>query len=342
MARTLPRPVVKSEALALEIRRLSVHLNLANRVNEAVSDVSLAIDRGGALGLVGESGSGKTLTAMASIDLLPPVAKIAGGSIMIGGTNVVNASRPVLRRLRGSEVGVVFQDPLSALNPAIRVGEQIAERIRHVRGSDRRTAMRRTIELLEIVGIPDPSRRARHYPHQFSGGMRQRIMFALAISCDPAVLIADEPTTSLDVTTQAQIMSLVAELRSELEIALLFISHDIALVGAVCDQIAVMYAGQIVELGPSRSVLEAPQHPYTRALLEAIPDSEIYRDDLAVIPGLPPAPGSFSAGCRFGPRCAFHNPDVCDSKVELKQVDAVEVRCARLAELPPWERQHRG
>ena len=342
MARSVTSPTVQSETLALDIRRLSVHLNVADRVEEVVSDVSLTIGRGGSLGLVGESGSGKTLTALASIDLLPSVARITGGEVKIGGTDVVGASRSVLRSLRGSEVGVVFQDPLSGLNPALRVGEQIAERIRYVRGLDRRPAMKRTVELLEAVGIPEPSDRARHYPHQFSGGMRQRIMFAVAISCDPALLIADEPTTSLDVTTQAQILRMVADLRSDLELALLFISHDIALVGAVCDQIAVMYAGQVVELGPSRTVLQSPQHPYTRALLEAIPDSEVHREDLAVIPGLPPAPGSFPAGCRFGPRCAYHRPDVCDSKIELAYFGAVEVRCARVGELPEREPQRRG
>jgi oligopeptide/dipeptide ABC transporter ATP-binding protein len=302
-----------------------------------VRDVSLAIEPGRTLALVGESGSGKSVTSLAVMGLLPPQAQVRG-RILLDGSDLLALREEQMRAVRGTRIGMIFQEPMTALNPVMRVGDQIAEAVlahssahlsirssdpmRHSdvvdRGAaslsrDRVCSMRRitkseawnlALQSMRDVGIPDHERRARDYPHQLSGGQRQRIMIAMAIVNRPELLIADEPTTALDVTIQAQILELLAQLREKFRLAMLFISHDLAVVSHVADDIAVMYAGSIVELAPARSIFENPVHPYTRGLLSAVPTLKTDRGrQLQTVEGTVPSPGSFAPGCTFAPRC---------------------------------------
>lgn len=278
----------------------------------AVDGVSFTIEAGEALGVVGESGSGKTVTAMAILQLFPITAKVRlSGRIMFEGVDLLRAPRKHLRHVRGGEIGVVFQDPLTSLDPVMPVGDQIAEAIVLHKRVSRAAARGRAIELLERVGIPDAAQRSRDLPDRFSGGMRQRIMIAIAISCDPKLLIADEATTALDATVQAQVLALIDDLRRESGMATMVISHDIGVIAAVCDSAQVMYAGQVAERGRVRSILTASSHPYTTALLHLVPrldHSSHHR--LRPIPGSPPLVAGDAVGCRFAPRCE-HRMDVC-------------------------------
>ena len=273
----------------------------------AVDGVSFELHEGEALGLVGESGCGKSLTALSIVRLVdePPGATAPGSSVRYRGAELVGAPASRLREVRGAEIGFVFQEPMTSLNPVHRVGRQVAETLIAHEGLSRGAARARTRELLARVELPDPDRAARAYPHELSGGMRQRALIAMAIACNPSILIADEPTTALDVTVQAQILELLARLRRETGMALLLISHDLAVVGNVTDRVAVMYAGQIVERGPAADLFRAPAHPYTEGLLRAVPSIERRDRRLAVIPGRVPAPGSWPSACRFHPRCPY-------------------------------------
>jgi oligopeptide transport system ATP-binding protein len=271
----------------------------------AVNGVTFSVAAGELLGVVGESGSGKSVTMMALMGLLPsPPARITGGSILYRGREVRERSAREMRRLRGGEIGFVFQDPMTSLNPVFTVGFQIMEPIRkHLRLS-KRAARVRAAELLDLVGIPDARRRLDDYPHQFSGGMRQRVMIAIALSCEPRVLIADEPTTALDVTIQAQILEIVRGLRQTLGMGIIWITHDLGLVAGIADRVMVMYAGHVVEHGPVGRIFGAPQHPYTRALLATVPSVTGDRvDRLASIEGQPPILMSEPRACPFAPRC---------------------------------------
>jgi oligopeptide/dipeptide ABC transporter ATP-binding protein len=306
----------------------------------AVDGVSFHVDVGERVALVGESGSGKTLTALAIMGLVDPPGRVGGGRITLDGRQLVGLDERQYRAVRGASVGMVFQDPMTALNPAQRVGEQVAESVRvHDSTATRDSARRRAHELLEQVGLPAGAARARDYPHQLSGGMRQRVMLAIALANRPALLLADEPTTALDVTTQAQILDLLDELRREIGLAVLHITHDLGVVAGHAERVVVMYAGRIVEEAPADALFRAPRHPYTRGLLASAPAAAHARPHtrggLPAIPGQPPAPGAVPPGCAFHPRCPFAQPR-CAAAVPPLEVLAPErsVACVRVHELP--------
>lgn len=271
----------------------------------AVDGVSFALDRGRTLCLVGESGCGKTVTALSLLRLLPsPPSRVLGGSVLFDGQDLLALSEKELRAIRGNRAGMIFQDPMSSLNPVMRVGEQMTEGLRLHRGLSAREAGEAAVTMLARVGIPDPEQRVRDFPHQMSGGMRQRVMIGMALICDPALLIADEPTTALDVTVQKQILGLMRSLVESSGSGLLLITHDLGIVAQVADHVAVMYAGRIVEHGASADVLSRPAHPYTRGLLRSRPGAGARRARLDAIPGVVPDLWSLPAGCAFHPRCA--------------------------------------
>jgi len=304
----------------LRVEDLSVEFRTAAGATRVVDSVGFAVPRGGALGIVGESGSGKSMTSLAIMGLLPK-GGTATGSIVFDGKDLLAQRESAMRRIRGDRIAMIFQDPLSSLNPYYTVGVQIAEAYRsHRSGVSARAAKKVAIEAMERVHIHDAARRADHYPHQFSGGMRQRIMIAMAIALDPAVLIADEPTTALDVTVQAQIMALLQELQEERQMGLILITHDLGVVADVADRIAVMYAGRLVETATVHELYAAPAHPYTRGLLESIPRLDQKGQTLAAIGGLPPNLMRIPPGCPFNPRCRMAQ-DVCRTdRPELREV----------------------
>jgi oligopeptide/dipeptide ABC transporter ATP-binding protein len=262
------------------------------------------VGRGEALGLVGESGSGKTMALRSLVGLLPRAARLVGGEILFEGADLATAPAERLRAVRGREISMVFQEPMTALNPVMRVGEQIAEGPLVRLGYGRRRARQRAVELMQTVGIPDAKRRAGAFPHELSGGMRQRVMIAIALSSDPKLILCDEPTTALDVTIQDQILKLLQRLREDLGVGLVFVSHDLAVIAQTCQHVAVMYAGQVVEQGVVRDVFARPLHPYTRALLDSQPAAHHRSGELPVIPGLVPDLTEPPGGCRFAARCA--------------------------------------
>lgn len=269
-----------------------------------VDGVSFSLEKGEILGLVGESGSGKTLTCRAMLRLLPGDGlRIRRGEVRLDGADVLGYDEPRMRALRGREIGMIFQNPASHLNPVMSIGSQIAEGRRIHFGASRREARRDAIEWLRQVGIPDPARRVDNYPHEFSGGMRQRAMIAVALACEPRLLIADEPTTALDVTVQMQVLRLLRDLRDRLGLAVIFITHDLGVVAQTCDRVTVMYAGRLCETGGKREVLAAPRHPYTQGLVTCQPSSDGGAGRMITIPGQPPLAKRFPTGCRFHPRC---------------------------------------
>ena len=272
----------------------------------AVNSISFDLKPGELLGVVGESGSGKSVAMMSLISLLPmPPAEIRNGQVLFDGMDLLQTDEDTLRAVRGAKIGFVFQDPMTSLNPVFTVGFQLMEPLLKHMGMNKRQARARAAELLELVGIPDAPARLRDYPHQFSGGMRQRVMIAIALACDPQVLIADEPTTALDVTIQAQIIELIKELRQKLGMAIVWITHDLGVIAGIADRVVVMYGGQIVEHATVKELFSNPQHPYTRALLETVPSVHGERADrLQVIQGQPPIMGAAPTSCPFAPRCA--------------------------------------
>jgi oligopeptide/dipeptide ABC transporter ATP-binding protein len=291
-----------------------------------VRDVSFHINPGETLGLVGESGSGKSITAFSIMRLLQPPGRVAAGRVVFRGRDLLALSEHDMERVRGADIGLVFQEPMSALDPVMRVGAHIAEALTVHGLATRREARGRAIDLLRAVRIPDADRRIDDYPHQLSGGMRQRVMIAIAIACRPALVIADEPTTALDVTVQAQILDLLRERRDELGLSLLLITHDLGVIAETADRVAVMYAGRIVEEGPVRAIFHDPLHPYTRGLLASIP-GQTTGDRLSAIDGTVPAPGALPPGCAFAPRCPARMP-VCDTMPGPTVVGADrQVRC---------------
>jgi oligopeptide/dipeptide ABC transporter ATP-binding protein len=294
-----------TEKPLLELDRLSTHYVTARgtRVVKAVDEVSLSLRPGETLGVVGESGSGKTTLALSIMRLLPTAAKIVGGALRFDGEDLLAKSPAEMRHIRGKRIAMILQDPMASLNPLFTIGDQVAEPVRVHEGSGRRTAWSRARNLLVDVRIPAPEQRLREYPHQMSGGMRQRIVGAIAISCEPRVLIADEPTTSLDVTIQAQYLRLLRDLQKEHRLALIFITHNLGIVARMCDSVAVMYAGRVIEAGPVRQIFNAPVHPYTQALIESIPRLGGGPTRLTAIDGQPPDLAALPAGCSFQPRC---------------------------------------
>ena len=314
----------------LELRRLSTHYVSARgtRVTRAVDDVTLSLDQGQTLGIVGESGSGKTTLALTLLRMLPPAARVVSGEMLFEGSDLLKKPENEMRRIRGKRIAMILQDPMMSLNPLFTVGDQVAEPIRVHEGTPRRSAWKRATELLKAVRIAAPETRVREYPHQLSGGMRQRIVGAIAISCEPRILIADEPTTSLDVTIQAQYLNLLRDLQRSHNLALIFITHNLGIVAKLCDQVAVMYGGRLVEAGPVKQIYNAPAHPYTRALLESIPRLGDSRQRLAAIDGQPPDPSAPPPGCAFHPRCP-KVIDRCRSEAppEFRVTDTQTSRC---------------
>jgi len=294
----------------LELRNLSTHYVSARgtRVVRAVDEVSLSLEAGSTLGIVGESGSGKSTLALTILRLLPPAARITSGEILFEGEDLRTKSDVEMRRIRGQRIAMILQDPMASLNPLFTIGDQVAEPLRVHEGVGRRGAWSRATDLLKAVRISAPESRVREYPHQMSGGMRQRIVGAIAISCSPRLLIADEPTTSLDLTIQAQYLNLLRDLQRQYELALIFITHNLGIVAKMCDQVAVMYAGRLVEWGPVTRIFDAPAHPYTQALLGSIPRMGDGRERLTAIEGQPPDLAAPPPGCAFHPRC----PQVMD------------------------------
>lgn len=285
----------------LEIRNLKVHFQTEAGVARAVDGVNLTIAPGEVMGLVGESGSGKSVTAMSIMGLIRPPGKVVDGQILFQGKDLLSLAEREMQQLRGGQIAMIFQDPLTTLNPVIRVGEQIIEAIAIHQG--KANAWDKAVRMLELVGISSPERRMMEYPHQLSGGMRQRVMIAIALACHPALLIADEPTTALDVTIQAQILDLMARLQQELNMGILFITHDLGVVAEFCDRVAVMYAGKVVEVGDVKQVLTHPLHPYTRGLLRSIPRLQDTRHRIEPIEGLVPELHMLPPGCAFQDRC---------------------------------------
>jgi oligopeptide/dipeptide ABC transporter ATP-binding protein len=306
----------------LRVRDLRVEFQLARGTLRAVDGVSFDVHPGESLGVVGESGSGKTVALRALVGLLPRDARITGGTVEIGGVEVAAASEARRRELRGTTVSMIFQEPMTALNPVMRVGDQIAEAPLVRLGQSRREAKLRALELMRLVGIPDPARRARAYPHELSGGLRQRVMIAIALSGDPRLVLCDEPTTALDVTIQDQILKLLSGLREELGVALVFVSHDLAVIAQTCQKVAVMYGGMVVETGTVAEVFREPRHPYTLSLLRSVPDYDLVRDRLATIPGTPPDLANPPSGCPFHPRCPFAQEDCKSGDFPLQSLGA--------------------
>ena len=310
-------------ATILDVRGLTVELPTTSGWIRPVDDVSFTLNEGETLGIVGESGSGKTMLSLALMGLEPHGARHSGEAWLAsksGQRNILASPAEELRAIRGRDIAMIFQEPMTALNPVLRVGEQVAEAIRvHEPGAGEKEIQHRVLQSLERAALPDPQRRARQYPHQLSGGLRQRVMIAMALAAGPRILIADEPTTALDVTVQKQILELLAKLRRELQLSLLFITHDLGVVAQVADRVAVMYAGRVVEHGPVMEVLRAPRHPYTAGLLRAAP--RLVREKLIPIPGSVPSLTALPPGCSFAPRCAVHIPD-CDSAMpQLRAVN---------------------
>ena len=293
----------------LEVKGLRSVFRTRGGEIHAVNDVSFHLNRGEVLGVVGESGSGKSVTMMSLIGLLPsPPAENRGGQVLLGGRDLLKLDDKGLQEVRGAKVGFVFQDPMTSLNPVFTLGDQLMEPLRKHMGMDKQAAANRAVELLELVGIPDARKRLKAYPHQFSGGMRQRVMIAMALACDPDVLIADEPTTALDVTIQAQILELVKELRHKLGMAIIWITHDLGVIAGIADRVMVMYGGQVVEQAPVRELFANPQHPYTRALLKTIPATSGPREErLKVIQGQPPILSGPPTACPFRARCDYRH-----------------------------------
>ncbi|MBA3236615.1 MAG: ABC transporter ATP-binding protein [Chloroflexi bacterium] len=305
-------PKTRNAAQLLSVRGLSTHFFTPDGVVQAVDDVTFDVGYGETLGLVGESGCGKSVTALSIARLVPnPPGRIVAGEIVFDGIDVLKMSADEMRHLRGKEIGFIFQDPLTSLNPTLTIGYQIGESIRQHMGLSKQAATDRIVELLEKVGIPRAKDRLKDYPHQFSGGMRQRVMIAIALSCDPKLILADEPTTALDVTIQAQILELIQTLSQEFGTAVLMITHDLGIAAGMCDRVNVMYAGRIVETGRVDEMFEEPRMPYAWGLLDSLPRLDDVRGDrLRTIEGLPPLLIQPPDACRFEPRCRF-SKDVC-------------------------------
>ena len=316
----------------LEVTNLQTQFQTRAGLVRAVDGVSFHLDGGELLGLVGESGCGKSITALSIMRLIAPPGKIVAGEIFFDGWDLLKLSNEEMRAIRGDDIAMIFQDPMTSLNPVYTVGEQIAEALRLHRKLPRKAAREAAIEAMREVSIPDPARRVSDYPHQLSGGMRQRVMIAMALACDPKLLIADEPTTALDVTIQAQILELLDDLRKTRELAVLLITHDLGVVAEVADRVAVMYTGKIVEESPVDELFAQPKHPYTEGLLRSVPKltaaDVIRKERLETIEGTVPRPTDLPPGCHFAPRCPHRMPRCVEGKIPFYDLaDEVKVRC---------------
>lgn len=324
----------------LEVHDLHVEVPTRRGLLHAVRGVSFQVAAGEALGLVGESGCGKSLTLRAVLDLLPHPARIVSGTVLVDGVDVTALPRVARRRAVSAVISMVFQDPMTALNPVMRIGEQIAEVPRTRLGRSRSEAHARALELMRQVGIPDPERRFRAYPHELSGGLRQRVVIAIALSCEPRLLLCDEPTTALDVTIQAQVLELLRGLRRQGDLAMMLVTHDLAVVSETCDRLAVMYAGRVVEAGSIGELVHDPHHPYTFSLLRSVPDPEQVRTRLLTIAGAPPDLVEPVTGCPFAARCPFSRPDCDAGEPELRDVaPGRHSACRHVRPVSEWSRE---
>ena len=330
----------------LEIRGLKTHFKTDDGMVHAVDGVDLSVGEGETLGVVGESGCGKSVTAFSVMRLLPiPPAKIVAGEIVFKGRDLLKLSDAEMRSMRAREIAMVFQEPMTSLNPVYSVGEQIAEVVRLHRGLSRRAATERAIEMLKLVRIPHPERRVRDFPHQFSGGMRQRVMIAMALSCDPKLIICDEPTTALDVTIQAQILDLLGDLKSRMGMAVMLITHAMGVIAETAQRVVVMYAGKVVEQAPVLELFASPRHPYTQGLIRSIPridTAAIEKKRLETIKGVVPSLLEPKPGCRFAPRCPHAQPECVAETPALRQVAFGHAAACIFAEVPTSERPPRS
>lgn len=320
---------MKAKELLLKLEDLQTYFYTDDGVVKSVDGVSFDIFKGETLGVVGESGCGKSVTSLSIMRLIPiPPGKIAGGHIWFDGEDLVKKTEAEMRKIRGNDISMIFQEPMTSLNPVYTVGDQISEVIILHQKVSKKEALEQTVEMLRKVGIPSPEKRVHEYPHQLSGGMRQRVMIAMALSCNPKLLIADEPTTALDVTIQAQILELMKELKDEFNTAIMLITHDLGVVAEVCDRIAVMYAGKIVEYSDVETIFGRPQHPYTWGLLKSIPKLEGHVGRLMTIEGVVPSPLNLPKGCTFNPRCRFSTDKCRESMPDIHEIrPGHSVRC---------------
>ena len=314
------QPVPEGSHL-LEVDDLKMYFHTQDGVVKAVDGVSYTLDRGETLGVVGESGSGKSVTHMTIMGLIEmPPGKIEDGDIRYRGHSLLEMSEEEMQHIRGNDIAMIFQDPMTSLNPVYTIGRQLGEGLRLHRGYSKEQALQRAVELLDMVGIPNPEQRVKDYPHQFSGGMRQRVMIAMALACDPDILIADEPTTALDVTIQAQILALMEDIRNKRNTGILMITHDLGVVAETCSRVIVMYAGNIVEEAPVKELFSNPQHPYTQGLIESVPKLGRRVHRLPSIPGSVPDLAAMPSGCRFAPRCKYAQASCSEALPKLVKV----------------------
>ena len=336
---TAPQPATATAEPVLELDELRTYFDTRDGVVKAVDGLSFALRPGEILGVVGESGCGKSITSLSIMQLVPrPPARFAGGEIRFRGRNLLEATTAEMRAIRGNEISMIFQDPMSSLNPVLTIGDQLTEAIILHQGLSERAAMGRAKEMLDLVHIPEPQRRLKEYPHQLSGGMRQRVMIAMALACDPSVLIADEPTTALDVTIQAQILDLMRKLQAEIGMSILFITHDLGVIAEMADRVVVMYAGRAVEEADVVPIFKDPKMPYTLGLMNSIPRVDraaTIQQRLQAIPGNVPNPLSLPPGCAFHPRCRYIDKDRCVQDIPALEDsgDGHMVRCVRHKEL---------
>ena len=315
----------------LEVKDLKTYFYTDSGVAKAVDGVTFSLDKGKTLGIVGESGCGKSVTSLSIMRLVDPATgRNEGGSIVFDGQDLLTLPEKEMRKLRGNRISMIFQEPMTSLNPVFTIGDQISESLKLHKGLDKKAARDRAIELLELVGIPEAGKRVDEYPHQLSGGMRQRVIIAMALSGDPELLIADEPTTALDVTIQAQILQLLKDLQEKLHMSIIIITHDLGVIAEMADEVAVMYAGDIVEKAPTRALFDDPKHPYTIGLMNSIPDINDHVSRLRTLEGLVPSLYDMPSGCRFAPRCQFCCPECEAHRINLTTLpDGRQVRCRR-------------
>ena len=313
----------------LEIKELRTHFPTGkDRVIKAVDGVSFVVQKGKTLGIVGESGSGKGITALSVLRLVDEPGEIVGGEILFNGENLLDKKISEMRKIRGNQISMIFQEPMTSLNPVHSIGKQIRETLEIHEDLTKKESNKRALDLLKLVGIPSPEKRLTQYPFELSGGMRQRVMIAIALACNPDLLIADEPTTALDVTIQAQILELIQEAQAEMNMSVMLITHDLGVVAETCDFVAVMYAGKVVEYADVETLFEEPKHPYTAGLLKSLPRHDIKMEELTPIQGMVPSPFNMPQGCRFAPRCPFAT-ELCYQKLPdlINLPDGHEVRC---------------
>lgn len=312
----------------LEIKNLQTSFFTDAGEVKAVDGVSMSVPKGKTLGVVGESGSGKSIMSLSILRLLQKPGKIVGGEVLFNGQDLVKKSEAEMRKIRGNQISMIFQEPMTSLNPVFTVGQQIGEALQVHQNMNKKQSIAKSVEMLKLVGIPSPEKRVHQYPFELSGGMRQRVMIAMALACNPDLLIADEPTTALDVTIQAQILELIKELQAKLNMSVIMITHDLGVVAETCDHVAVMYCGNVVEYTDVRSLFAAPKHPYTIGLLNSLPRHDVDQDELEAIQGSVPSPYNLPEGCRFAPRCPYAQ-EMCHQRFPAltKTDDGRQIRC---------------